>query len=336
VITIRDDSPRWKEINSSAWAHERAGLRHVKILLPDADPYFAWANVEFLATDSSVNEIDLLVLTPSGLHLIELKHWQGEISGDGSRWRVRSPNGRTRYEDNPLILANRKAKRLASLLEHYNRQSGKRIKVPFIRAAIFLHAPSVRATLDEVGRQRVYGLATDPRSGLPSIAALLTQQPADQRDAVDRTRAREIVALIDGAGIRPSVAGRTIGQLLLYPKPYAEGPGWQDYLAGHKIETTLVRRVRFYLTSKARVDDGDVIQRAAEREFRLLQGIHHPAWTIGWPHTTSGSPSTGGSRWSAISPRSSSTRTPAASSIAASTRTRSWSATPRSPGPGWW
>jgi hypothetical protein len=179
VTKIRDDSPRWKEINVSAWAHERAGLRHVKTLLPDADPYYAWANVEFLAPDSSINEIDLLVLTPSGLHLIELKHWQGEISGDGSRWQVRSPNGRRRYEDNPLILANRKAKRLASLLEHYNRQSPKRVKVPFIRAAIFLHAPGMKATLDAVGRQRVYGLATDPKSGLPSILTLLTQQPTD-------------------------------------------------------------------------------------------------------------------------------------------------------------
>jgi hypothetical protein len=37
--------------------HERAGLRHVKILLPDADPYFAWANVEFVFTDGSVNEV---------------------------------------------------------------------------------------------------------------------------------------------------------------------------------------------------------------------------------------------------------------------------------------
>jgi hypothetical protein len=108
VITIRGDSPRWKEINIIAWERERAGLAHIRGLLPDADPYFAWANVEFLATDSSINEIDLLVLTPSGLHLIELKHWQGEIRGDGLRWEVRSPNRRTRSEDNPVILANRK------------------------------------------------------------------------------------------------------------------------------------------------------------------------------------------------------------------------------------
>lgn len=274
-IAIRDDSPRWKEINRSEWDHERAGLRHIKILLPDADPYYAWANVEFVATDSSINEVDLLVLTPSGLHLVELKHWQGEIRGDGVRWRVRSPKGRQRVEDNPLILANRKAKRLASLLEHYRNQSGKATRVPFIRSAIFLHAATMRASLDEVGRQHVYGLATNPKSGLPSILELLTQKPVDQRDLVDRGRAREIVALIEAAGIRPSVAGRSINQLRLEPQPYAEGPGWQDYLAKHKLDEKLIRRVRFYLTSKVSADERDTIQRAAEREFRLLLGIHH-------------------------------------------------------------
>jgi serine/threonine protein kinase len=276
VPTIKDDSPRWREINPSEWEHERAGLAHIKALLPDADPYFAWANVEFVASDSSINEIDLLVLTPSGLHLLELKHWQGEISGDGIRWEIRSPNGRVRYEDNPLILANKKARRLANVLEHYQRQSGRRARVPFIRAAVFLHAPGSRSRLDEFGRQRIYGLHDDPRSGLPSILDLLTQQPTGQRDIIDRARAREIIAMIEACGIRPSVAGRTVQGLLLQPRPYAEGPGWQDYLAGHKIDTSLVRRVRFYLTSKASADERDVIARAAEREFRLLQGIHHP------------------------------------------------------------
>ena len=272
--TIRDDSPRWKEINASAWEHERAGLRHVKILLPDGDPYFAWANVEFVGTDGSVNEIDLLVLTPSGLYVVELKHWQGEISGDGIRWVVRSPRGHSRPADNPLLLTTLKAKRLASLLQHYARQQGRRTRVPFIRGAIFLHAADLRCRLDQVGRQWVYGPHTTNSSGLPSILDLLTQRPTDARDVIDKVRAREIVSLVDGAGIRPSVAGRTVQGRQLQPKPYAEGPGWQDYLAEHPTGT--MSRVRFYLTARASADDRELIQRAAEREFRLLQGIHHP------------------------------------------------------------
>jgi hypothetical protein len=119
AVSIRAGSPRWREINASAWEHERAGLGQIRDLLPDAEPYQAWANVEFLGTDGSVNEVDLLVLTPSGLYLLELKHWQGEISGAGIQWERRMPNGKTRVVDNPLLLANRKAKRLASLLGHY-------------------------------------------------------------------------------------------------------------------------------------------------------------------------------------------------------------------------
>ncbi len=261
-------------MNASAWEHERAGLQHIKTLLPDADPYWAWSNLEFVAPDGSVNEVDLLVLTPSGLYLVELKHWQGDISGDGIQWVLRSPNGRTRREDNPLILANRKAKRLASLLHHYAPQSGRRARVPFVRAAIFLHGPRLKVRLDQVGRQGVHGLPNN--RDLPHIADLLTRKPTDVRDLVDRTRAREIKGLIDAAGLRPSVADRTVLQLHLKPGPYAEGPGWQDFLAQHKVDTTIVRRVRFYLTSKAGPDDRDIIQRAAEREFRLLQGIHHP------------------------------------------------------------
>src|SRR5262245_51272724 len=77
VITIRADSPRWREIHASEYGHERAGLQQIKSLLPDGDPYHAWANVEFQGADGTVNEVDLLVLLPQGLYILELKHWQG-------------------------------------------------------------------------------------------------------------------------------------------------------------------------------------------------------------------------------------------------------------------
>lgn len=109
---MRPDSPRWVEVTPSQFAHERAGLLAVRNLLPDADPYRAWANLEFVADDGSTNEVDLLVLARNGLHLVELKHWRGRITGDGTTW---VHNGHP--VENPLLLANRKAKRLRSLLE---------------------------------------------------------------------------------------------------------------------------------------------------------------------------------------------------------------------------
>ena len=42
------------------------------------------------------------------------------------------------------------------------------------------------------------------------------------------------------------------------------------------MDTSLFRRVRFYLTSRASDEELPIIRRAAEREFRLLQGMYHP------------------------------------------------------------
>ncbi|MEV5820870.1 BREX system serine/threonine kinase PglW [Micromonospora haikouensis] len=274
---MREDSPRWEQINASSYTWEQDGLRELASYLPDADPYHVWANVEFVGTDGSINEVDALVLTPSGLHVLELKHWQGEIRGDGTQWVRRERNSRLIPEDNPYILANRKAKRLASLIRHYARQQGRQGEAPYIGAAVFLHARGMRAELDAIGGQHVHGLdGHEAESGLPSLKRFLLAPPRNPDHLVDAARARQIVELVRGAKIRPSVADRKIGQLLLHPKPFAEGLGWQDFLAGHTLHTSLVRRVRFYLTSRAAEHEVPAIRRAAEREFRLLQGIHHP------------------------------------------------------------
>ncbi|MFF3869050.1 BREX system serine/threonine kinase PglW [Micromonospora sp. NPDC001898] len=274
---MREDSPRWEQINASSYTWEQDGLRELASYLPDADPYHVWANVEFVGVDGSINEVDALVLTPSGLHVLELKHWQGEISGDGTQWVRRASNSRLTPEDNPYILANRKAKRLASLIRYYAKQHGRQDEAPYVGAAVFLHARAMRAELDAIGGQHVHGLdGHEAESNLPSLKRFLLALPRNPDHLVDAARARQIVELVRGAKIRPSVADRKVGQLLLHPKPFAEGLGWQDFLAGHALDTALVRRVRFYLTSRAAEHEVPVIRRAAEREFRLLQGIHHP------------------------------------------------------------
>ncbi|MEV6965197.1 BREX system serine/threonine kinase PglW [Hamadaea sp. NPDC051192] len=272
---MREDSPRWEHINPSQFVHEQSGLRQLASYLPDTDPYHVWANVEFVGTDGSINEVDALVLTPRGLFVLELKHWSGEIGGDGIQWVRRPPNGRLTPEDNPYILANRKAKRLASVIKFYARQQGKEAHSPFVGAAVYLHAPDFRSRLDEIGRQHVFGPSGHP-GGLPSLQEFLLSGPARPEWLITADRGRQIVDLVRGAKIRPSVADRRILQLILHPAPFAEGVGWQDFLAGHELDPGLVRRVRFYLTSRAPAEEVPIIQRGAEREFRLLQGIHHP------------------------------------------------------------
>jgi hypothetical protein len=97
-----------------------------------------------------INEVDALVLTPSGLYVLELKHRQGEITGDGRQLVRRMPDGRLAPEDNPYILANRKAERLACLIRFYARQQGRERLAPFVGAAVLLHARNLRSRFDHL------------------------------------------------------------------------------------------------------------------------------------------------------------------------------------------
>jgi Nuclease-related domain len=76
--------------------------------LPDHEPWRAWSNFEFINDDVRVNEVDVLVLTPAGLVLVETKSRPGMVGGDASIWRWIT-EGRPIEVDNPLPLANRNA-----------------------------------------------------------------------------------------------------------------------------------------------------------------------------------------------------------------------------------
>ncbi|HUQ58596.1 nuclease-related domain-containing protein [Lentzea sp.] len=111
-----EQSSRWHEITQSAFKHERAALRHVRELLPDRHPYAAWANFTFTPKEGGQPEADLLVATPSGLHLIEIKSLKGRLTNHFGTWVRHRPNGTTWTFDNPLGAAGLKAKKLKSLL----------------------------------------------------------------------------------------------------------------------------------------------------------------------------------------------------------------------------
>ena len=105
------DSPRWNIITPSQYEWERRALDFLRIGLPNHDPYRAWANFEFQSPDGAIYEVDLLVLTKQGFWLVEIKSWSGTVRGDAGTW-TRTFNKNTVSEDNPVLLANRKAKAL--------------------------------------------------------------------------------------------------------------------------------------------------------------------------------------------------------------------------------
>src|SRR5436305_8806870 len=145
-------SPRWKIITPSKFEWERRALDFIRDGLPDHDPYRAWSNFEFQADDGAIYEIDLLVLTKQGFWLVECKAWGGRIHGDTGTW-TRSQDDRLHSEDNPVLLANRKAKALSSLLKAQS-AVGK-IRVPWLDALVFLSADDVQCDLTGAARNRV-------------------------------------------------------------------------------------------------------------------------------------------------------------------------------------
>ncbi|MCI0661784.1 MAG: NERD domain-containing protein, partial [Acidobacteria bacterium] len=136
-LTMALSSDRWKVISPSEYQWERDALDYIRENLPDSELYRAWTNFEFISDDGSINEVDLLIFAPCGFFLVEIKSRPGSLSGDAMNW-VWKTDGKITTTDNPILLANRKAKKLASLLKR--QKACQKIRVPFLEPIIFCSA----------------------------------------------------------------------------------------------------------------------------------------------------------------------------------------------------
>ena len=105
------NSVNWTTVTESQFTWEREALAFVRDRFPAYEPYRAWSNFEFIADDGSINEVDLLVFSPVGLFLVEIKSRHGRLFGDAGTWQWET-EGRLHTVDNPLLAANAKAKKL--------------------------------------------------------------------------------------------------------------------------------------------------------------------------------------------------------------------------------
>ena len=274
-------SHRWRTITESEFPWEREALDYLKEALPDQEPYRAWSNFEFIADDGRIYEVDLLLLTPKGLFFIEIKSRPGELRADSHTWVWKESVSQIE-QDNPLILANRKAKRLASVL---GRQAAvRRSRIPFIEPIIFCSAPGLRLHLEPPLKTRVVGRDRRDAAGgivVPGIVSALVDRavglPGESPGRVDSTVARALVRAMEQAGIRPSHRERRVGDYRLGELLF-EGPSYQDYDAEHvSLGSGTRRRVRLYpIPRGASAEHREMVRRAAAREFQVLEGIRHP------------------------------------------------------------
>ena len=237
--------------------------------------------LEFIADDGSINEVDLLIFTPQGFFLVEIKSRPGRLFGDAGTWTWNT-EGRLLTVDNPLILANTKAKKLRSLLEKQPAFK-KKGPIPFVEALVFCSAPGLQCDLQGNGLFRVCLRDKDKSAGegRTGILAAIMQRECPGLDLTprgthDRPTAKILSQAMEQAGIRPSQRHRKVGDYTL-DQLIGDGPGYQDWQATHVQVAESKRRIRLYLvrageTAEARKTN----ERAALREFQLLETLQHP------------------------------------------------------------
>lgn len=272
----------WGTVSESRYPWERDALDFVQDRWPDHEPYRAWANFEFIALDGSINEVDLLLLSPMGFFLVEIKSRPGRVFGDAGTWTW-DTEGRLITTLNPILSANLKAKKLRSLLE---RQKAVKVKgsLPFVEPLIFLSAPSLQCELRDTTAFSVCLRDVDAAPGQPERPGILAA--VKRRDCpslkpkpgpfVDRPLAKVISQAIEQAGIPKQPRKRRVSDYLL-ERLLDEGPGYQDWEASHVQNIGGKRRVRLYLVwNEATADDRQMIERAARRDFQLTEALQHP------------------------------------------------------------
>ncbi len=255
----------------SPFAHEREAIAHVLEVLDDRDPFQAWPLQEFVdRSTGELLEVDLIVLGPNALYLIEIKSYPdgARLAGDAIDWRWLKPgDANWRFFANPLRGANRKAKVLKGLLGKENDQVR-------VEALVFVSSKdldSSKLTPDGknhvVFRRQIKDALTD--------AAFPGAHPNLPNCSIDRQRAKAIVQQLASVGIRAARKEQRFGSWILQGE-IDRGPGYQEYLAFHaslaKNQDSGQARVRVY-RRPAHEDSREHqqrLQKIAEREFQNL------------------------------------------------------------------
>lgn len=277
-------SDNWTSITDSSFAWEREALDFIRVNFPTHEPYRAWSNFEFVADDGSVNEVDLLVFTPHGFFLIEIKSRPGRLFGDAGTWTWQTKGRPLATVDNPLILANTKAKKLRSLLQRQKAVKKDRNAIPFIEAVVFLSAEDLHFELKGNATQRLclrQRVSIGNSETVPDVMGVIKRRecsglPEHPRGNHNKPTLKLVSQALQQAGIRQSNRSRKVSDYEL-EKLIDEGPGYQDWQARHTTLENVKRRVRIYnVRTGATEEERETIARAARREGELLETLQFP------------------------------------------------------------
>src|ERR1700685_1838012 len=150
-MELSGQSQRWQG-QRSAYSWEQSALDHIKAQMPDAEPYRAWQTFTFTTDRGHVREVDLLIATPGGLFLVEIKSHPGTAANHRSPWMFRDGD-KTRTIENPLHFTDQKAKELKSQLQKAANKLHVRESLPRIEAVVFLSAEKLKSRPRWPGRR---------------------------------------------------------------------------------------------------------------------------------------------------------------------------------------
>lgn len=271
---------RWTELTPCQYRWESDALQWLRDHLPDADGWHVWTNCEFISSAGAIYEINALVLSPIGLFVIEIKSQSGKLHSEDGLW-VFDHEGRRHTLENPVFLTKRKATALQSILKIA--AGNQHDHIPWVSPLVFLAGTGLEFGLPE--SEIAHVVLPDHKAAVTKgrvsgiIPALTTGQilGVDPRQIAPISRKQATIISRAIAQVTRSVSARTkVGDYSL-DELLGEGIGYQDWLGSHQSLKNTKRRIRWYLVrDQAEADERARIQRAAEREANILQGIKDP------------------------------------------------------------
>ena len=260
---------QWNTVSPTEFPWEQEAFDYIKLNAPTGT-VAAWSNFEFVAPNGSIYEVDLMVLTITELFLIEIKSWGGTLDGTVNNLvRYGHNPADSRTVPNPLLLLNRKAKILASILRE--QPSLKNQRVPFVQPLLFFNNQNLNVRIPAPERPNIH-------HGSEIIEALAPKSN-DLNSAQKKLNVSQVKALnkaFQQLGIRrlnrtAKVGDWVLGDLLEDTERY------QDHIAHHQSIAESFRRVRTYtIPLKAASPQQELARRAARREFTLTDALQHP------------------------------------------------------------
>lgn len=281
------NSPRWHRVTPSTFPWEDEAIEYLRSAIADADPNRAWSNFEFIS-GGVISEVDVFLLTRKGAFLIEIKSTPGRLVGDQQRWTFHRPDGGRTTMENPLLGANRKAKRIKSLLEHkWRKLAGPNAssKPPFIQPVVFLSDPNLKVELAADAKDHVFGRDRSAVVKGGSLGGIVDAVNAIGAAEANNPRFRQlntptttaVAKALGEIGIKESDHTRRVGSWMLRLDTVVERPGIQDFVADHEQSRGVHRRVRIYSKQPGMSEDqATSLKLAADREFVATDRIAHP------------------------------------------------------------